>query len=201
MQSNFFNIKSFGWQFLRDLRQYRTMLFGLYLTPLIFYFLLFVFALGGQFEVFPSINYQRNFYYFVLSLLILITSAAAFRDFRNDITAISYLTVPSSAFEKFLSMWVLILPFNFLAFTVLFYVETLFIGGVMSILGYEFHLIPLGQLLKYGFVDNLDSSLDLLFFHAILFAGAATFKKDAWLKTLLLFIAILIVLSVSNRSV
>ncbi len=190
MNAQFFNINRFKLQLKRDLFNYRMMLLVLYGTIAIPYLLkIIVNALRWSAPYYNG-GFQSGVYYFYLFLTLIILSATAFRDFRSDLTAQSYLMLPSSTFEKFLSMWFLVFIINPIAVTLAFFVVNGFFVTLSGVLTGDFHYVSPADLWVYG--THASGQFYTLFLQvAAFFAGAATFKKDAWLKTYLVEIVVM----------
>ncbi len=204
MKSNFFNFNRFVLQLKRDVAIYYKIALILY-SIIVLPFLIKLFLGMFSFKVLPmDMEFQKSIFFKVLPLVVFIFSAFSFRDFRSDLSAQFYLMLPVSHFEKFLSMWVIVFVLNPIATVIAFYViDVVFVVFTWIFTKYFaifniFHIFQAGSieftLLKATFIKYLA-------FMTIFFAGAASFKKDAWLKTLLvsfvISFALVIVLSLT----
>ncbi len=190
--NNFFSFKRFSLQLKRDMVLYsRTMLY-LYAAISLPYLVKVLFSIfTWHFPGFTT-YFQSQVYLISLFLILVVMAAVAFKDFRNDLSAQMYLLLPSSAFEKFLSMLVLVFILNPIALTVAFYVIDIIFVALSAMFGHQFQLVNVLNSLHNSVILKTSSLIFAQFVGTIViyFAGAATFKKDAWLKTLLLIFVV-----------
>lgn len=110
-----------------------------------------------------------------------ILSSLAFRDLNNSLRRYNYLTLPVSAFEKFLSMWLLTSIGWIFLYTVIYTIYTFFANGIGQLL---FHDIVFETFNPFG-----PFTLRFMKFYFVLqgifLAGAAHFKGYPFPKTLL----------------
>ncbi len=190
MKSNFFNINRFALQLKRDLAQYRTMMLVLYAAisvPYLFKILISVFS-WDVFEFHGG--FQSLVYYGFLFITTIVLAATAFRDFRRDLTAQTYLLIPSSAFEKFLSMWLIVYVINFIGVTVSFFVINSVFVALSKVIGGQSEFFGLVHNFRYAGEHFGWKLLQPVFTTAVFFAGAASFKRDAWIKSLAVYLLV-----------
>ena len=113
-----------------------------------------------------------------------ILSSLAFRDLGNNLRRYNYLTLPVSAFEKFLSMWLLSSFGWILLYTLIYTIYTVFANTIGQLL---FHDIAFETFNPFGpFAFKFMRFYFVL--HGIFLAGAAHFKGYPFPKTLLTLI-------------
>lgn len=159
---------------------------GVVMTLIIIFGFLFFVGLILAPIIDPSmIIYEHTIpYAFTLLAGGFILSSLGFRDLSNSLRRYNYLTLPVSAFEKFLSMWLLTSVGWILLYTITYTIYTLFANTIGQLL---FHDItfetfdPLGpfafKFIKFYFV-----------LQGVFLAGAAHFKGYPFPKTLLTLI-------------
>ncbi len=192
MNNNFFSLRRFWLQLKRDMVLYSRSVLYLYAAMSLPYLFKILFSLfTWNFPGF-SVFFQSQIYLISLFLIIVILAAVSFKDFRNDLSAQMYLLIPSSAFEKFLSMFLFVFVVNPVVLTVAFYVIDIIFVALAALFGHQFQLVNVFSSLHNSVVLQTNSILFAQFVGtiAVYFAGAATFKKDAWLKTMLLIFVI-----------
>ncbi len=197
MENNFFNFNRFLLQLKRDVAlYYKTALIlnSILVLPFLIKLLIGLFSL----KIVPiDVEFQKSIFIKVVPLLILIFSAFAFRDFRSDLSAQFYLLLPVSQFEKFLSMWVIVFILNPLASVVAFYLIDFVFVVLTGIFTKSIAIFSIFEFFKHGSIEfeiMKASFYKFLALMTIFFAGSASFKKDAWLKTLVLLWGISFVL-------
>lgn len=189
MENNFFNFNRFLLQLKRDVAiYYKTaiILYSIIAAP--FIIKLFVGLLSLKVPA-MDVEFQKSIFFKFVPLLVLIFSAFSFRDFRSDLSAQFYLLIPVSQFEKFLSMWVIVFVLNPIAATVAFYVIDFVFVAFTAIFSKYFAIFNFFEIFKHGSLEFSIMKATFLRYFALLtifFAGSASFKKDAWLKTLLM---------------
>jgi hypothetical protein len=132
---------------------------------------------------------------FRVSLLItliivgLVYTALSFKELQDSQNAVSYLTLPATTLEKYLTAWLFSFPIYIILGTIVFEV-TYFLMAVIAFFAYGFPLtiVPI-------FTTHTGLFLLVAFIiHSIFFLGAAWFKKLSFFKTLL----VLFVISIAN---
>ncbi len=118
------------------------------------------------------------FYYAGFIIAGIYISGMAFSSFRSKEKTISYITLPASVLEKFISEWLLTTIGFAIGYTIIFYV-------------FNFILMLFGSMLniEVGIINVFDFDTVSLFpkyiiGQAMYLAGAATFKKAPFFKTL-----------------
>ncbi len=127
----------------------------------------------------PNINFA-SFYYVGLYISGILLAGTAFSDFRKKETAIMYLTLPASVFEKLLSQ-IFIVSFGFVIFYSLAFL--LYWGTVYMWRSFLQLETPLPF---YIFESNqfIHSLLYLWFWQSAFLVGSATFNKAPLIKTM-----------------
>lgn len=177
---NYFEVKRFWLLLKMEMTRSRK---GVIMTlGIAFGFLFFLgLLLSPVFEPAMMVFEHSSGYAFTMLIAGFILSSMAFRDLGNPLKRQNYLTLPVSAFEKFLSMWLLTSLGWIGIYTVFFTVYTWFASFIGEIV-YN-HLTfekfqPLGMFsvntMKYYFV-----------LQGIFLAGAAQFRGFAFPKTVL----------------
>ncbi|WP_308991401.1 hypothetical protein QLS71_005130 [Mariniflexile litorale] len=201
MFQNYFNIKRFNNAFRYDIKLYtKTYLsfcIGLFLI-LICIDLFFIKTNSNSSYGFGINQYLPLFYFtFIVGLIIVV--GTSFPLLKNKKSAISYLMLPASVFEKFLIQFVirivcfviLFIPLFWLNFKIADSFSNLFEWGLKIQVG-EFELFEAFKISNNGFRKAIDliAALGGLFtLAAFLFTGATYFKKYALFKTILSFSA------------
>jgi len=135
-----------------------------------------------------------KFYTVGLTLIGIFIAGMAFNDFRVKEKSMSYLTLPASLFEKFLSMLLLTTIGVALSFTVVFYV----FNGLAFLIGTLLFNTEPGILNIFN-EEILYSVLSVFGIQSVFLAGAVSFKKAPLFLTLLaLFIVGLVLLIYSG---
>jgi hypothetical protein len=190
MESSVLSYKRLWTQIKADLFIYRKYYIYLLLGGVGLFVLYYLFKA----VLFGSVNLYENMQYLYFwtsaTLILVIFSASAFKPFRDDYQTLQYLVLPSSSLEKFLSMWLITLLLPFIVYIVLFYLVDLVLGGIVMVIGGHFYLANV-------FNFHVEIYSKLLIYTSIFFLGAATFKRDAWLKTILVWVVITIAFSVA----
>ena len=129
-------------------------------------------------------------YTFMLLTGGFILSSQAYRDLGNPLRRYTYLTLPVSAFEKFLSMWLLTSIGWILLFTLTYSVYSLIATPIGRLLFADLTYIPFEPFGQTAF-----SSMKFYFvLQGIFLAGAAQFRGYALPKTLLTLVLFAVVI-------
>lgn len=139
------------------------------------------------------INVLSALYFVGLFTLGVFASGMAFANFRNKERTMNYLSLPASNFEKFLSEFLISTLGFLLSYTLIFYL----FNALVVFVSKSYHVeVEFFNLFDSNFLKNIRS---FLIMHAVLFAGAATFKKVPPLNTgfYLFIIGIVLVLYTS----
>ena len=126
-------------------------------------------------------EFFQGFYTFVLFLGGYIITSSVFKDMQSPERGYSYLLLPASTFEKFLSKLLLTTIGWIVSITVLYYIFSLF-AGVFNVIIFKREFItfnPFNYEILRGIVIYIVTQ-------SIFFLGAIYFKKNAFLKTNLL---------------
>ena len=185
--NNFFNIK-------RTLLLIKRMMFvnkktffigfGIYFGIMLIFFLLSL--LNDSFINPASIKSTSFNFMFIWGLII---TSMIFREIHKSVKAFSYLTLPVTHFERFLSTWLIISLSYTLVFTFIIYL-------VMALGCYIGNLSPENNFISPDLSDIVKSSLYYMIIQTVFLYGSVFFKKSQWIKTvlsLIIFIAIIIV--------
>ena len=176
------NIKSFSFKRILLLMQKtlyenaKSVIIGLTTVFGLFSFILIMSALnnGGN-----SWDNLQSFYIAGLYIAGFFISGMAFSNFRNKEKTLSYLTLPASTLEKFISEWLLTTFVFIIGYTVIFYV----FNFLLLILGNSFSFDV--NIINVFNSDLLIHNLPTYFIiQSIFLAGAATFKKSPFFKTI-----------------
>lgn len=107
-------------------------------------------------------------------------TSSAFKELQEPSTSVSFLTLPASNFEKYLTGWIFTFPLYFLVSYVLYQLSYLFIS-LLAFAAYgtspSLVSIPWNE---FGIIFMV-----LFIVHSMFFLGGAWFKKMAFFKTLL----------------
>lgn len=124
----------------------------------------------------PSLNH----YFFVLFVGGFILTSHAFKDLHQTELAYSYLTLPCSNFERFLSKWLLTSVGYALGLLALFYIFVIARMGLNFAIFHNDFTLP--DLFNTTFLHSLSNYIVL---HSIVFLGAVVFRRYCLLKTAL----------------
>ncbi|RYE29241.1 MAG: hypothetical protein EOP42_14835 [Sphingobacteriaceae bacterium] len=145
-----------------------------------------------------KINTQTGFFIAGLLFAGSIFTSLIFADLGNKKEAIPALTLPASAFEKYLVSWLITLPIFILIFTGIFYfVAAVVISFGSSSPGRENHLLNIfseDQEAYYAFIIYI-------FLHAVIFFGAIYFERLHFIKTAFAFFISVFLLGLINRPI
>lgn len=202
-----FNIKRFGQVFCRLLLVRKKTYFNLFLTAVLF-FALAVIASFHPFhwdklsveEMTVSLIGSSSFCYGAIVIVAMLCGSAIISDLRNKQDKISELTLPASNLEKFVARCIGATFVVMLIVAAAFVVGDLLQQGVNMLIHKGSHASMLMLLFKnmdqaiqrFNEADNA-LPLQLLGFitaNSIFVVGGMFFRKVAWLKTGLTFIAI-----------
>ena len=118
------------------------------------------------------------FYFAGIFIAGFFISGSAFANFRNKEKTMSYLMLPASVLEKFISEWLLTTVVFIIGYTIIFYVFNfllLFFGNTFNI---EVHIV---NIFNSDFLKELPKYFII---QSMFLAGAASFKKSPFFKTL-----------------
>lgn len=173
--ATYFNINRFLLILKRDVfENYKTAVFGILTALSITTFILTMAALNNWESNGVSLNDISGTSYVASFMIIaLFFTGMAFRDFRNKEKTMHYLCIPASSFEKMLSMLLLSTLGLLIIFTALFAAFNILNMAIIAALPGDFTLTLLNPFDK----EIWSVLFTLLPLQAILFAGAATFKR------------------------
>lgn len=138
------------------------------------------FIIDNIFNNYRVYNIHDAGYAFCLLLGGFIISSMAFGDMGNTLKRNSYLTLPASNLEKFLSAWLLSSVGWILVFTPLFVLHTLIVNSVGNML--------FRDVTFYMFSPFSETSLEAIRYYIVLqgifLVGAVNFRGYVFLKTL-----------------
>ncbi|HEY9001745.1 MAG TPA: hypothetical protein VIM89_10360 [Mucilaginibacter sp.] len=170
--NNFFSLKRFCRLFVKHtVEHYRTYLMSIaVLTGVI--------LLGGSFLFFivpepPDTAFQTAAFIILMLIAGCIFTSTVFMDFGEKNKAIPALTLPATAFEKFLVGWIYSYPVFLLVYTAIFYL----VVGSLGVTRHHFVLFSLQQ----GEMPALFVLFSIL--HAITLFGAILFRNLHFIKT------------------
>ena len=167
---------------------------GLLMTLIIIFGFLFIAGLLLSPILDPNLTiyeYTQG-YAFMLLTGGFILSSQAYRDLGNPLRKYNYLTLPVSAFEKFLSMWLLTSVGWILLFTLTYSVYSLIATSIGHLIYDHLTFVPFDPL-----SPTVIKSAKLYFvLQGIFLAGAAQFRGYSLPKTLLTLILFTAVCSV-----
>ncbi|MFI1744423.1 hypothetical protein [Thalassobellus sediminis] len=199
MFKNHFNIKRFNNTFRHDLKlhakTYLSFCIGLFLG-LIFIDLFFISSSYKNFRV----NDYLPLFYFTFFIGLIIVVGTSFPLLRNKKSAISYLMLPASVFEKFLIQFVIRILCFIILFIPLFWLDFKIAGSIYNLFEWRVQTQIDDFVLFEAFKpeNGIKTTFDLIAIlgglftlAAFLFAGATYFKKYALFKTILSFTGIL----------
>ena len=175
--NNFFSLKRFLRLFVKQTAEhYRTYLMSAGV-------LAGVMLLGGSFLFFvipdPPDTGMQNAMFVVLMLIAgTIFTSTVFSDYGDKSKAIAAVTLPATAFEKFLVGWLYSYPIFMIVYTCVFYLVLLGLGSIRHWpVGQHFDILSLRQ-------DMITMVLVMFsILHSISIFGAILFKKLHFIKT------------------
>ena len=175
--NNFFSLKRFRRLFIKQTAEhYRTYLMSVGV-------LAGVMLLGGSFLFFvipepPDAGMQTAMFVILMLIAGTIFTSTIFSDYGDKSKAISSLTLPATAFEKFLVGWLYSYPIFMIVYTAVFYLVLIGLGSMRHwSVGQHFDILSLHQ-------DILSMVLVMFsILHAISIFGAVLFKKLHFIKT------------------
>jgi hypothetical protein len=177
--TNYFSFSRFF--FLMKMELFRS-INGVLMALVILFGLLFFAGFMMAIFVAPNLMTYKHEIPFGISLLAggFILSSLSFNDLTSSLKRYRYLTLPASALEKFLCMW-LLTSFGWIILCTLTYIAYSFLANAIG--AFLFHSIVF-----HGFNPLKVSSLQIMKYYFVLqgifMAGAATFKGYAFPKTL-----------------
>lgn len=164
-----FSIKRLLWMIRKDLfDNLKFVLIGYGSIIGLFLFIFFITAYNHNIETTDLIK----FYGIGLFLSGIFISGMAFSDFRSKEKTISYLTLPASLLEKFLSMLLLSTIGFIISFTVIFFI----FNGLAIAAGLAFFDLDVGFVNLFT-EDTGDVILAYIIAQSLFLVGAATFRK------------------------
>jgi hypothetical protein len=191
--NNFFSFRRFARLFVKHTREHLRVylmsigvLFGV--LVLAGFFLFFILP-----DVPPDAGFQEASYVILLFLAGTIFTSTVFQDFGERARAIPALTLPASAFEKFLVGWLYSYPIFIIVYTGLFYLA---LSGLMAGRHWEG-----GSPLFFFTIWRQGNSLAIVMYsvlHAVALFGAVSFRKLHFIKTGFIFFILLLVTVVVN---
>lgn len=175
--NNFFSLKRFCRLFIKHtVEHYRTYLMSVaVLTGVI--------LLGGSFLFFivlepPDAGFQTASFIMLMLIAGTIFTSTVFADFGEKNKAIPALTLPATAFEKFLVGWIYSYPIFLLVYTAIFYLA-------LGALGMTKHWDTRHHFVLFS-LDQGEMPILLVLFsvlHAITIFGAILFRNLHFIKT------------------
>lgn len=190
--NNFFSLKRFCRLFVKHtVEHYRTYLMSIaVLTGVI--------LLGGSFLFFivlepPDTGFQMAAFVILMLIAGCIFTSTVFADFGEKNKSIPALTLPATAFEKFLVGWIYSYPIFLLVYTTIFYLA-------LGALGITKHWDPKHHFVLFSLFQGEMPILLVLFsiLHAITIFGAIFFKNLHFIKTGFAFFISYSVLMICN---
>jgi len=184
----YFNFNRFFLVLKRDfIENGKTALFGILTILSIFSFILVMISFESNDK--GLYDFNATFYMMEFFIIGIFFAGMAFKDFRNKEKTMSYLMLPASSFEKFLSMLMLTTIGFFVSYTLLFELFNLLniviIGSLPNALNLE---------LFNPFIPELGKVILVLIpIQALFLIGAATFKKAPLFYTVLYFFVFLLI--------
>ncbi len=139
----------------------------------------------------PNIDFS-SFYYVGLYISGILLAGTAFPDFRKKETAMMYLTLPASVFEKLLSQ-IFIVSFGFVIF---YSVAFLLYWGVVFVWRSFLQLDTQLPFYIFGSNEFIHSVLYLWFWQSVFLVGSAAFNKAPLVKTMAVVFVVIAFLSV-----
>ncbi len=167
------HIKSFSFKRILLLMQKtlyenaKSVLTGLITVFGLFSFILFMSALKDG----AAWDKLQTFYFIGLFIAGFFISGSAFSNFRNKEKTMSYLTLPASSSEKFISEWLLTSIIYIIIYSVIFFVFNLLVFLIGDVFNFKVSFINLFT------EETLRMFLHYIIIQSVLLAGAATFKK------------------------
>ncbi len=145
----------------------------------------------------PSITIAPLFYYLILYFVGIRWAANAFPELRNKEKCCSWLMVPGSAFEKYISRLILSSIGFAVLFSVLYFIGVN-IGNIINLIVFNNHFIPF---VPFETVDVPFTIASLVTLHSIFCVGGLYFKRYPIVKTVLFVLLIIILLMVSISTI
>jgi len=175
--NNFLSLKRFLRLFVKQTAEhYRTYLMSVGV-------LAGVMLLGGSFLFFvipepPDTGMQNAMFVILMLIAGTIFTSTVFNDYGDKSKAITSLTLPATAFEKFLVGWLYSYPIFMIVYTAVFYLVLIGLGSMRHWpVGQHFDILSLRQ-------DMITVILVMFsILHSISIFGAILFKKLHFIKT------------------
>ncbi len=167
------NIKTFSFKRIFLLMQKtlyenaRSVLIGFITVFGIFSLVLFMRIINGD----NNINNLQTFYYTGFFISGFFISGMAFTNFRKKEKTMSYLMLPASIIEKFISEWLLTSVIFIILYSAAFYVFNIVLYSLGTI--YKFNV----EFVNILAAESFKMFLHFIIIQSVLLAGAATFKK------------------------
>jgi hypothetical protein len=154
---------------------------GFLITFVVIFGLLFTgFILENVFSSSKVFDSHAGNYTFFLLIGGFILSSLAFSDLSNRLTRFSYLTLPASSFEKFLSMWLLTCAGWIITFTLTYIVYALIANSIGYLFFENMTFVAFDPMAK----NPISSIRYYIAFQAIFLVGAVHFRGYVFPKTI-----------------
>jgi len=187
-----FNTNRFGKLFLKHTREH----YKGYLLSLAV--LVGVMILGGSFLIYmvnvPIDKNAQTFLFMVLMMLAgTVFTSTIFTDLGDKKSAIPWLTLPASHFEKYLVAWVYSFLVFLIIYTVIFYLSALYAINIKRFPNYQPRLLNVFE------PQILQMYIVFAFLHSISFFGAIYFERLHFIKTAVVFFISIALLILINK--
>ncbi len=153
----------------------KSVIIGLSTVFGIFSFILIISLLNTHGQAWNNLT---DFYYGGFFIAGLFISGMAFSNFRNKEKTISYITLPASVLEKFISEWLLTTIVFTVGYTAIFYLFNLLVLLFGNMLHIDVNIINIFN------SEFLSVFFKYIIVQSMFLAGAATFKKSPFFKTI-----------------
>jgi len=153
----------------------KSVIIGLSTVFGIFSFILIISLLNSGGNAWNNLD---GFYYAGLIIAGLFISGMAFSNFRNKEKTMSYITLPASILEKFISEWLLTTVVFIIGYTAIFYAFNFLLILFGNVLNIDVNIV---NIFNSEFISVMPKYFIM---QSIFLAGAATFKKSPFFKTI-----------------
>ncbi len=177
--STLFSLKRFYYLVMNELKQNRKIIFIAFLTILLF-FLVIPFSPNASLAAYPFFLYVGGF----------IITSRAFKDLHDPMRACSFLMLPCSNFEKFLSKWFLTAVVYTLGVLLMCYIISI-LCGLIGVLFYHSSFY-IWNVFQVGFPVIIGKYLII---QSIILLGAISFKHYSLVKTALSLLVLFFIIS------
>lgn len=113
----------------------------------------------------------------------------SFREFKRSSDSVTYLLIPASHIDKWLSRWIITLPLFLIISSMIFFISY-FILSYIALATFNVRFTPIADIRWSYFLQHYSS---FVFFHSVFFFFAVLFKSNTILKSVLVFVILWLV--------